>query len=930
MRSSILAVLCAGCACAAPPFHASFDIAGNGAWTASGGPAIVDNAVRHNGKPSLRLDGDGAREGLVYSAPVSLNIGHSYILSGWIHTQDFRLRDRDHSPVATGAALAMESMPFDVHTPSVGAATAWTRVQLPFVATRAQDRIALHVAEGAGFNGKVWFSDISLDEGAPSNVWPAPAALTTYGPAYRYPYGGWIYLHIEGKPYDRGYQHGRLMAKEIVSYMDRCAALISSQSRENAWEVGRTTAGALFQPGFDQEILEEMRGIADGASDAGAQWQQRRLDLLDLIVLNTIVEFGELQSAMKVTPSGLEGLGLAAPHYKRGADHDHCSAFAATGPATKDGRMIIGHETWWPLTLGEQTNVMLDIKPTEGHRVLMQSYPGGIESGTDWYQNDAGVVLTETTIMQTPFNAEGTPVAFRARKAIQYGDNIDKVVEYLSTRNNGLYTNEWLIGDAKTNEIAMFELGTYHTKLWRSSRHEWFGGTEGFYWGDNNAKDLTVRLEYRPDPQGQPWHVPYVPGPRDLKWQSLYREYKGRIDEAFAFDALATPPLVSSSAMDAKVVTADMANNLMVWAMFGKPNEREWVPSKREAEQYADNDGIYSSGYRMIDATPDASLARIITANEEARANGKEQASEKKKDEKKNEYKDRLWKGWVLPASDADVWFTAGSEAYYHDLESADLEEALARRRADFRSASAETDEAARHRLETSRGVLLLDALRRRMGDEAFFDLMKQFYAEHTTRPVTAESFIEAAGPPGQEVAGIWMKAVGVPGTTYMLSSIHHLSTSAGQTLIVYGTVTEAGANRYAAEQLQKNMLEWHETAPAILRDFELTDEQLRDHNVIFIGRPETNSALAAIANQIGLNWMGGDFTISGEHHASEREALALAATNPLNARRMIVALSGNCALETVRLARAEDTTFDNVQFAVYDFGKKGAAGFLR
>ena len=29
----------------------------------------------------------------------------------------------------------------------------------------------------------------------------------------------------------------------------------------------------------------------------------------------------------------------------------------------------------------------------------------------------------------------------------------------------------------------MFELGTYKTKLWRSSKNEWFGGTQGFYWG---------------------------------------------------------------------------------------------------------------------------------------------------------------------------------------------------------------------------------------------------------------------------------------------------------------------------------------------------------------------------------------------------------------------------------------------------------------
>ena len=99
-----------------------------------------------------------------------------------------------------------------------------------------------------------------------------------------------------------------------------------------------------------------------------------------------------------------------APPYsdrKRDSVKDHCSAFAATGPATRDGKMVIGHVTWWPLTLAEQTNVMLDIKPASGHRMLMQSYPGGIESGTDWYQNDAGVVLTETTIDQTPFNRAG-------------------------------------------------------------------------------------------------------------------------------------------------------------------------------------------------------------------------------------------------------------------------------------------------------------------------------------------------------------------------------------------------------------------------------------------------------------------------------------------------------------------------------------------
>ncbi len=386
-------------------------------------------------------------------------------------------------------------------------------------------------------------------------------------------------------------------------------------------------------------------------------FENRPIDLTDIAVVNTTVELGDLKEALAITPNGLESLRLIAPNYgdRRREHQDHCSAFAATGPATRDGRMVIGHITWWPLTLAEQTNVMIDIQPATGHRVLMQSYPGGIESGTDWYQNDAGIVLSETTINQSPFNVNGTPVAYRARHAIQYGDSIDKVVEILSTKNNGLYTNEWLLGDAKTNEIALFELGTYKSRLYRSSKNDWFGGTEGFYWGDNNAKDLSVRLEETPDPNAPPNYIPYVPTNRDLKWQDLYHEYKGKIDEQFAFLAFHTAPLVSATTMDAKVTTADMASRMMVWAEFGRSNQTERLPSPRDQEEYAANDGLYPSGYRLISAGPaPASKTTAKTWIE---------------DPPRPQYMDRLWKGWVLPASDADDWFASGSAAYYEDLE---------------------------------------------------------------------------------------------------------------------------------------------------------------------------------------------------------------------------------------------------------------------
>ena len=903
---------------ASPLFHASFDSA-KPAWTVLRGTAAPDPAATHEGQMSMRLESEGRHDARVQSAPIPLTIGKDYELTGWIRTDKLAVRDLDRSPIATGAALSMASLPFDMQTESLAGTRDWTRVHLRFTATRTRDNIVLTVAYGGAFDGMAWFSGVTVDDASAVEPWPVAAAVTSYGPAYRYPVGGWIYLHVEGQPYERGYQHGRLMAKEIPQYMDRCAAELDPKGKNRSWNLARTTATALFMHGFDQEILAEMKGIADGASDAGARWEGRPIDLTDIVVVNTTVELGELSAALTVTPNGLEGLRLMAPSYvnhKLGAGLDHCSAFAATGSATRDGRMVIGHTTWWPLTLAEQTNVMIDIKPVSGHRILMQSYPGGIESGTDWYQNDAGVVLTETTINQSPFNINGTPIAYRARKAIQYGDNIDKVVEYLTDKNNGLYTNEWLLGDAKTNEIALFELGTYKTRLYRSSKNDWFGGTEGFYWGDNNAKDLGVRLEENPDPNGATTYVPYVPTNRDLKWQALYREYKGKIDEQFGFMAFHTAPLVSATAMDAKVVTADMASRMMVWADFGKPNERERLPSKDDQEEYSRNDGLYTSGYRLISTQP-VPTARAETA--------KTSISAPQDFPPQQNYSDRMWSGWVLPASDADIWFASGSAAYFDDLDSKDLANAMAAHWARYRELSIVSNPTAKQQfqLETQKGALFLDQLRRNMGDDRFFKLMKDFFAAHTTQTVAAQLFLNAAGvsfvmPPDQGGSS------GNKASMYVASDIRE---RLGSAILVYGTMAEAGANRYAAEELQKHFLRSLESAVPIRKDFEVGEEELRGHDVIFVGRPESNSALAAWQDKIGLHSSGGLFQIAGQDHASEREALVLAAANPLNAHHMVLVLAGNSALQTVLLTRAG---WDETQYSILDSGREIASGFTK
>jgi hypothetical protein len=922
----------------APLYQASFD--SNAKWQAIHGAATPDSAVEHDKHASLRVEPAGESDALIHSTPVNLTIGKSYQLSAWVRTENLEVRDLDRTPIATGASIAMASMPFDVHSESLGGTRPWTRLNVRFTATRSQDQVLLAVAEGGSFRGKAWFEGVSIEEVAGSVDLPQSASLRTFGAGYRYPKAGWIYVHIEGEPYDRGYQHGYLLAREIEQYIDRCAAELDPKSKEQAWRNGRTTANALFLRGFDQEILQEMKGIADGAAKAGAKYDGHPVDLIDIVTLNTITELGELNAAMPVTPTGLEGFGMRPPRPARSTggeqQNDHCSAFAACGKATKNGRMVIGHVTWWPLTLAEQTNIMLDVQPVTGHRVLMQSYPGGIQSGTDWYQNDLGVVLTETTIDQSPFNIQGTSVAYRARKSIQYGDSIDKVVELLKTRNNGLYTNEWIIGDARTNEIAMFELGTYKTKLYRSSKNEWFGNTEGFYWGCNNAKDLDVRLEYVPDPKGEPRDVMFSPTARDIKWQEMYQQHKGTIDESFAFLAFRTAPLVSASTMDAKVTTSEMAPQMMLWGMFGKSNQREWVPPADD--EYPGNNGLYSSGYKLFQARSNEAMKPSLAGASAASVIQTSDASESPRGHRNESSaaKDYLWKGWILPATGADTWLSAGSALYYDILKGDNIDNRLNAIRARLRATASRmalsgvqplTFNADWHTIAETKGALTLDALRRSMGDDAFYALMRGFFDKYTTKIVHTSDFVAAAGPSQKVLLDHWLYTPGLPDAPGPMYAASALRARLGSAILVYGTLAEAGANRYAAEQWQKQFLNQFESQVPIYKDFEVTDHLLASHDVVFIGRPETNQALAIWANRIGLNYVGDVFNITGKNHASENEALIWTATNPESGEHMVLVAAGNSPLSTVLLTREYLGPF---QYSIAEAGHSTESGFLK
>jgi hypothetical protein len=777
---------------------------------------------------------------------------------------------------------------------------------------------------------------------------PDPAAVERYGPAYRYPQAGWIVLHVEGEPYERGYQHGRLLAPEIADYVATLAARRSPAAPEAAWQQVRTLANALFLRRYDSEYLEELKGIADGAAAAGAKFRGRALDLVDLVAVNSEFEVDFLDSALQATPSGLEGRTFREPPegLQRAPHPEHCSAFAATDPATAGGQIVLGHISMFSLFMVRHFNVWLDIEPSRGHRVLMQTYPGGIQSGMDYYMNDAGLLVCETTIAQTKFNPDGQALASRIRKVLQYAGGIGDAVRILTTANNGMYTNEWLFGDTRTGEIAMFELGTDKHKLWRSSRDEWLGGTKGFYWGCNNAKDLAVRLETVPSLEGKPANVVFHPSDRDRTWLRLFGEAQAAIDADFGFRSFTTPPLCASHSCDAKFTTTAMARDLKTWARFGPPQGRTWEPTSRERESLPGIRPLVGNDWTILSAEPPPSpaadaAAAVDLASSKARKGSDSDAEAGEADPAGRRILPAAWHGTLLPASDADIWLAAAFADYEKIVT---REQALRARAKDRTLKPAENDRlrldlfapgsryrtaVARHggdvalsritadlhsddwyQIAAGKGVLLLAALRQTLGDAAFLKLMDDFGRAHAGQPVTTEQFCTHAEAVArrdlQSFFTHWLtepRLPADPGGGFW--SIDSFEAEPEKALIVFGTLKEADAQREAAEHLQKGIAQrWSKVLVPIQSDKDVTVADLMSHHLLVVGRPDTNAVAARVAEALPVRFRGATFVLRDETYAHPTTAVIAAGPNPLAGRYEIVLFAGLSAEATWRCAQ--------------------------
>jgi hypothetical protein len=393
---------------------------------------------------------------------------------------------------------------------------------------------------------------------------------------------GWIYIHIEGEPFIRGYQHGYWAAGEI-------ADMLTTYKYVTFWNTGKTwdffvgKAEELFLSYMDDEFLDEINGIAAGARDNGTDvtWQE-------ILTLNGYEELTDYW-----WPNEKEGKYAGGDRTEK----DHCSAFLATGSVTEGGKVVMAHNSWDEFVTGQYQNLVLDIVPTNGHRIIMQCAPGFIDSLTDFFITDAGIMGTETTMGGfSLYDPNEVPEFLRVRKAMQYANNLDEFVMRMLKKNNGGYANSWLLADVHTREIMRFELGLQYYHVERKK--------DGYFIGFNAPLDPRIRnLECSNTGYAD---IRRHQGARQVRLTQLMEapEHMGKIDveigkkiladhydvflqipdnpcsrtvdghyELDRRDFMCQPgrplPYQPRGAVDGKVMDSEMAGQMSFWALWG-------------------------------------------------------------------------------------------------------------------------------------------------------------------------------------------------------------------------------------------------------------------------------------------------------------------------------------------------------------------------
>jgi hypothetical protein len=133
------------------------------------------------------------------------------------------------------------------------------------------------------------------------------------------------------------------------------AMTLQTTGLDLAFFVGK--AAEMHKPKIPAELLDEMRGIAAGLMKAGVETSLDQIIGWNAYMEMTGYWWPTVASQYKRAAPGATGMSKAK---------SHCSAFIATGSATTDGKIVIGHESFTEFWNGQYTTSSSISRRTRG------------------------------------------------------------------------------------------------------------------------------------------------------------------------------------------------------------------------------------------------------------------------------------------------------------------------------------------------------------------------------------------------------------------------------------------------------------------------------------------------------------------------------------------------------------------------------------
>ncbi len=355
-------------------------------------------------------------------------------------------------------------------------------------------------------------------------------------------------LHIKGKPYDMGYQHGYLLANKIDLMVNRSllatAAYVAAQAgcdikraEELLW-IGQKKA----EPFIPAEQKMEMKGIADGARDAGTN-----IDLPDILLWNTNYD----QWCIYCHPhywccDGFEKNEPASSASSVRTSAGGCSSFCAWDEwAGGDGRLIFGkNEDNFNMPEQLDNRMMVVADPEGGFGHAFMTYPGMI--GLDGGVNECGFeMMTQLNSMKHE-SMEGCGIAIFTRLLLTHASTVDDALRIFreKPRCAGI---AYHVADAIGKKAAVVETSSKMVcvrypmpgikAMWQTNHSNCYPGWMG-YSGYNMVADQAPVNELKDISTVEGWQKSlkdpynfYVQAPsRFERYGQLIHEYYGNLN----------------------------------------------------------------------------------------------------------------------------------------------------------------------------------------------------------------------------------------------------------------------------------------------------------------------------------------------------------------------------------------------------------------